>query len=165
MEREFSDPVRVAAGLLSSWLREEGASVLSSGTNLNNMSANTVHLAICLGGDGTLLEVRYCMYMSYVYFLLCTCLLLYNPLLIGYTEKMVPCLYTYKMHPFCNTINIECPHPPITVIISNCDVRRVVCSPPPCPPSSPSAWVTPTSSPAHPGTSTMPGEGPVFKMH
>ena len=72
VEREFSDPVRVAAGLLSSWLREEGASVLSSGTNLNNMSANTVHLAICLGGDGTLLEVRY----TYV---LCLLFVLYLP--------------------------------------------------------------------------------------
>ena len=67
MEREFSDPVRVAAGLLSSWLREEGASVLSSGTNLNNMSANTVHLAICLGGDGTLLEVRYCICLMFTF--------------------------------------------------------------------------------------------------
>ncbi len=58
VERQYSEAVSAACSELSAWLRGEGAAVLSSQDPLAApLSARTVHLVICLGGDGTMLEV------------------------------------------------------------------------------------------------------------
>ncbi len=58
VERQYSEAVAAACSELCAWLRGEGAAVLSSRDPLAApLSARTVHLVICLGGDGTLLEV------------------------------------------------------------------------------------------------------------
>ncbi len=58
VERQYSEAVSAACSELTAWLRGEGAVVLSSRDPLAApLSAHTVHLVICLGGDGTMLEV------------------------------------------------------------------------------------------------------------
>ncbi len=58
VERQYSEAVSAACSQLSAWLRGEGAAVLSSRDPLAApLSAHSVHLVICLGGDGTMLEV------------------------------------------------------------------------------------------------------------
>jgi NAD kinase len=59
VERQLSAEVLSASHLLSTWLKEEGVSVIRSMDRTNNISADNIHLVICLGGDGTILEVSH----------------------------------------------------------------------------------------------------------
>lgn len=59
VERKFSKAVSSASSQLSAWLKGEGATVLSTSQDSllpADLSANGLHLVICLGGDGTVLE-------------------------------------------------------------------------------------------------------------
>ncbi len=58
VERKFSEAVSLASSQLSAWLREEGATVLGCQDALPaRLSADNLDLVVCLGGDGTILEV------------------------------------------------------------------------------------------------------------
>ena len=56
VERKYSGAVTAAADQLAAWLRREGATVLDSAPGPAHLSGDNVHLLVCLGGDGTLLE-------------------------------------------------------------------------------------------------------------